>query len=118
MIADSRDVARVFEKEHKDVLRAIRNLSCSQDFRGRNFAPLQNQTLSDPNYGKISHIEMPRDGFSRLVMSFTGEKAAIWIERYIEAFNKSAEAQRAGFVVMKRPTEVGGAALGGEFENA
>ena len=33
----SLDVARVFEKEHKNVLQAIENLDCSFDFQGLNF---------------------------------------------------------------------------------
>lgn len=35
---DSLYVARFFEKEHRDVLRSIRNLDCSEEFRLRNFA--------------------------------------------------------------------------------
>ena len=33
----SRDVARVCEKEHKHVLRDIRELGCSENFIGSNF---------------------------------------------------------------------------------
>ncbi|MDE7055660.1 MAG: Rha family transcriptional regulator [Lactobacillus sp.] len=33
-------VAEAFEKEHKDVLKAISNLECSKDFHQRNFAPM------------------------------------------------------------------------------
>lgn len=35
----SLDVAKHFGKQHKDVLRAIRNLDCSTEFHERNFAP-------------------------------------------------------------------------------
>ena len=38
VVVCSRDVARVFEREHRDVLKAIRNLGCSDEFRLRNFA--------------------------------------------------------------------------------
>lgn len=38
-MTDSRIVAERFGKNHKDVLRAIRSLECSDDFRERNFAP-------------------------------------------------------------------------------
>jgi hypothetical protein len=37
---------------------------------------------------------MTRDGFTRLVMSFTGEKAGIWIEKYIAAFTEGLKADR------------------------
>ena len=33
-------VADKFDKNHKDVLKAIRNLSCSDEFHKRNFAPM------------------------------------------------------------------------------
>ena len=35
----SRAVADRFNKQHKDVLRAIDNLECSEEFSRRNFAP-------------------------------------------------------------------------------
>ena len=37
-LVDSRYVARCFEKRHDDVLKSIRNLDCSEEFRLRNFA--------------------------------------------------------------------------------
>ncbi len=33
----SLDVARVFEKEHKDVLRAIQSIECPEEFNQRHF---------------------------------------------------------------------------------
>jgi len=41
LIVTSRQVAEHFGKQHKDVLRAIRNLECSGDFTERNFAPVE-----------------------------------------------------------------------------
>ena len=38
---------------------------------------------------------MTRDGFSFLVMGFTGAKAAHWKEKYIEAFNAMEAELRA-----------------------
>ncbi|WP_374956664.1 Rha family transcriptional regulator, partial [Bordetella avium] len=38
LVTDSRRVAERFKKRHRDVLRAIRLLECSADFRARNFA--------------------------------------------------------------------------------
>ena len=40
IITTSLKVADYFGKRHKDVLRAIRNLKCSDDFTQRNFAPV------------------------------------------------------------------------------
>lgn len=38
LVTDSRKVAAKFGKRHREVLRAIRNLECSDDFTRRNFA--------------------------------------------------------------------------------
>lgn len=37
IVVSSLDVARVFEKEHKNVLQTIENLDCSFDFQELNF---------------------------------------------------------------------------------
>jgi Rha family phage regulatory protein len=88
-MASSRDIAEAFGKRHDDVIKKFRDMDCSEDFRARNFAVLQNQTLSDPNYGKTSHVDMTRDGFTFLVMGFTGKDAAAWKEKYIaKAFGR------------------------------
>jgi Rha family phage regulatory protein len=57
-------VAEKFNKLHKDVLKAIRNLECSDEFRERNFALcFKNNELQN---GKPNpYYEMTRDGFSR-----------------------------------------------------
>lgn len=36
----SKNIADVFEKNHKDVLRAIENLDTPEDFNRRNFVPI------------------------------------------------------------------------------
>ena len=43
MFTTSLTVAQAFEKEHKDVLRAISNLECSEEFNERNFAPVEDK---------------------------------------------------------------------------
>ena len=82
-------IAEHFEKNHRDVLRAIRGLECSPGFRLRNFAQsnyLNKQGKLQPCY------EITKDGFYNLVMGFTGMKAALWREAYIAAFNAMAQA--------------------------
>ena len=84
-VVSSKTVAKKFGKQHKDVLRAIRNLECSSEFTGRNFAPLKIKDLTGETTGEVL---MTRDGFSFLVMGFTGRQAAVWKERFIAAFNE------------------------------
>ena len=85
--ASSRDIARKFGKQHRDVIRAIDLLDCSQEFKVRNFAQLKFTYRGQ----EFTCYEMTRDGFSLLCMGFTGRKAAIWKEAYIDAFNRMEE---------------------------
>ncbi|WP_352402783.1 phage regulatory protein/antirepressor Ant [Pyramidobacter sp.] len=88
IVVSSLDVARVFEKEHKDVLKAVRELECSLIFNERNFSPVEYQ---DKKGEKRPAIMMTRDGFTFLAMGFTGTKAARFKEEYIKAFNLMEE---------------------------
>ena len=80
-------VAKLFKKEHKDVLRAIRNLECSSQFHERNFTLCHE--INELQNGKPQPFyKINRDGFSFLCMGFTGKEASIWKENYIDAFNQ------------------------------
>ncbi len=80
----SLDVAEKFGKQHKDVLKAIRNLECSEEFSRRSFAPAN---YLDSQGKNRSMYRISRDGFSILVMGFNGKEAGRWKEAYITAFN-------------------------------
>lgn len=103
MFTTSLIIAQAFEKEHKDVLKAISNLECSKEFHERNFAPM----VYEAEIGSGAKREFPayrltRDGFAFLAMGFTGKKAAAWKEKFLEAFNameKALLAQRDGEAV-------------------
>lgn len=94
----SSQIAAHFGKQHKAVLRAIRNLSgvVEADFYQRNFVPIQistdlgmGRTRKDPAY------LITRDGFVFLVMGFIGKEAAAWKVAYLAAFNRmEAELQK------------------------
>lgn len=107
--ADSRTVAEVFNKRHDDVLRAIRNLDCSDEFRARNFA--ETPYVHPQNHRTYNIYEMTRDGFTFLAMGFTGTKAALWKESYIEAFNK-LERQVSAPLDLNNPAALRTALLG------
>ena len=82
---DSRFVAQFFDKRHDDVLKSIRNLDCSDEFRLRNFAESSyknEQGKRQPCYA------MTKDGFTFLVMGYRGKKAARFKEMYIRRFNE------------------------------
>ncbi|EKC43789.1 Phage regulatory protein, Rha [human gut metagenome] len=82
-VVSSLDVAETFEKRHDDVLKSIRNLGCSDKFRLRNFAEstyINEQGRKQPCY------YMTKNGFSFLVMGYTGKKADAFKEAYINQF--------------------------------
>lgn len=83
-VVSSREVAKNFGKEHKDVLKAINNLVA------QNCAAKSMFHLSDfENRGKKYPMYlMNRDGFSLLAMGFTGKEALEWKLKYIQAFNE------------------------------
>lgn len=88
-------IAEKFEKEHNYVLRTIRDQMAvlPKGFCESNFG-LTSVEVAQPNGGvrSIPIYELTRDGFSFIVMGFTGEKAAQWKIKFIEAFN-AMEAQ-------------------------
>lgn len=84
----SRDIAKLFDKEHKDVLAAIREQiipNISTEFTERNF-PLSK--YKDSTGRKLPEYLLNRKSFSMVVMGFTGKKAMAFKEAYIEAFEQ------------------------------
>ena len=84
-VASSRDVAERFGKEHKDVLRSIKNLTAQNCALLKMFHKTEYTTAQNK---KATMYLMNRDGFSLLAMGFTGKEAVQWKLKYIEAFNQ------------------------------
>ncbi|EAI9009451.1 phage antirepressor Ant [Campylobacter coli] len=77
-------VAKVFNKNHAHILRAIENLP-QDEFNALNF----NAVSYKASNGKINPCyNLTRDAFSLLVMGFTGQKAYKWKILFIKAFNE------------------------------
>lgn len=90
-VTTSLKVAEVFEKEHKDVMKSIRNLTAQNCAVLKMFVEdkyINSQNKQQPMY------YMNRDGFTLLAMGFTGSKAMEFKLKYIEAFNKMEQAVR------------------------
>lgn len=81
-------VAEAFKKRHDNVVRNIQGLQCSPEFNALNFEVVE---YLDKKGEKRTMWEMTKDGFMFIVMSFTGKKAAMIKEAYINAFNAMAE---------------------------
>lgn len=80
----SLDIAETFGKEHKNVLRDIESLGCSEEFGKLNF---ERTYYIDSQNKKRPMYVMSRDGFTVLVMGYNGELAMKFKEAYINQFN-------------------------------
>ncbi|STO60898.1 Uncharacterized phage-encoded protein [Canicola haemoglobinophilus] len=84
-MTDSLKVAHYFNKQHKNILAIIKNLGCSDEFNRLNFKPVK---YIDEKGEKRPMYLMTYDGFTLLVMGFTGKKAMQFKEQYIKEFNQ------------------------------
>lgn len=91
LTVSSREVSKSFNKQHGHILRdidiLIENMGSIQNWSGY-FIPSEYQ---DQQMKNRKEYLLTKDGFSLLVMGFTGSKALDWKLRYIEAFNKMEE---------------------------
>lgn len=83
-------MAQNFGKYHKDVLETIDNITKAEKSALVFFKKITYQVKG--NFKKYPAYLINRDGFSLLVMGFTGRKALQWKLKYIEAFNRMEEA--------------------------
>lgn len=85
-VVSSRQIAENFGKRHVEVLDAVREIVKCVDF---STPPMFHETtyIHEQNKQKYPEFIMNRDGFSLLVMGFTGKSALEWKIKYIKAFN-------------------------------
>lgn len=88
LTVSSLQVATNFEKRHCDVIEAIENIKTENSVVTKMFIESAYKAGTGKSY-KCYNIT--RDGFSLLVMGFTGKKALEWKIKYIEAFNAMEE---------------------------
>lgn len=86
-VVSSREVANNFEKKHKHVLESIENLKEGVAEKSADLF-IESKYQHPQNKQWYKEYLLTRDGFSLLVMGFTGAKALEWKLKYIEAFNK------------------------------
>lgn len=89
-VVSSREVANNFEKEHSKVLRTIKEKIEVNPILASPKYFIESTYLDKSNRQSKEYL-LTRDGFSFLVMGFTGAKADMWKLKYIEAFNKMEE---------------------------
>lgn len=87
-------VAEYFEKEHRNVIRDIKDVisKCSESFNALNFELVE---YTDAKGQKRPMYLLTRDGFTMVAMGYTGAKAMQFKEKYIAAFNEMEKQIRA-----------------------
>ena len=81
VFANSLDVAKVFGKRHDNVIATIRKMS------ERGLLNFKESSYWNEQNREMPFFEMNRDGFTFLVMGFTGEKAENFKLDFIDGFN-------------------------------
>ena len=106
ILASSLEVAEKFGKKHAEVIYSIEG-SIDRNGKVKNNGLLmsgisqlsqmfiKSEYIDSQNRTKYEYL-MNRDGFSLLVMGFTGSKALEWKLKYIEAFNQMEETLKSG----------------------
>jgi Rha family phage regulatory protein len=87
-MVSSREVAAKFGKRHDNVMQAIeKELSYAgrEQFNALNFKDVE---YIDAKGETRKEIHMAKDGFCLVAMSFTGEEAASWKIKFLQAFNE------------------------------
>jgi len=91
-VVSSRKIAEIFNKDHKHVLDSIRKITEPKNGLSEKF--------SQPNFRPSNYIErgkkypeylLTKDGFTFLVMGYSGKKASQFKEAYINRFNQMEE---------------------------
>lgn len=85
----SKIVADVFGKPHRNIIRDIESLDCSEEFSKLNYEQSEYKT----DRGKVYKCyNITEDGFYFLCMGFTGKKAAKWKESFLKTFKEMKSA--------------------------
>lgn len=88
LMVSSREVAEDFEKRHDHVLEAIEELQKGLPENSGDHLFIATSYIHPQNKQEYKEYLLTRDGFSLLVMGFTGQKALEWKLKYIAAFNE------------------------------
>lgn len=97
LVTTSRNVAEVFEKEHRNVVRDIRDILASLPDTSKNWGMLnfeQTPYIDSQNKQTYDEYLITKDGLTLLVMGYTGAKAMEFKLAYIKRFNEMEQQLR------------------------
>ena len=107
VVTSSRQVAQSFNKQHRHIIRDIKNLLEGMSKIGHTPQMFFLTSYTNEQNGQTyPEYYMNRDGFSLLVMGFTGQKAIEWKIKYINAFNQMEEALKERQTAAPAPATV------------
>ena len=89
LVVSSRQVAKDFGKRHDNVVAKIDKKLTNLKIRALNYF-IETTYIDEKGESRKEYL-LTRDGFSFIVMGFTGEKADEWKIKYINAFNRMEE---------------------------
>jgi Rha family phage regulatory protein len=94
LVVTSRQISEDFRKRNSHVVEAIENKikSLTAENSEVEISKLFIPTTYNHNGNEYKEYLLTRDGFTFIVMGFTGAKADAWKLKYIEAFNKMEKA--------------------------
>lgn len=98
VVTSSRNVARDFGKEHHNVVKAIEGIVKNNDTPNMFY---ETTYIHEQNKQEYRQYLMNRDGFTLLVMGFTGKKAMQFKMKYIQAFNEMEKRLKEPFSLEK-----------------
>lgn len=96
-VVTSLDISETFEKRHDHVIRDIENLLLGIPENGEAYFH-KGEYVNEQNKQKYPMYYMNRDGFTLLVMGYTGEKAMKFKLAYINQFNHMEKLLQQKFV--------------------
>lgn len=85
VLVSTRVVAKAFDRTHKDILKALKNIKCSESFRSKHFV---RTTYVDQLGRKQPETLLTRSGFVFVATSLQGSKAMAFKELFLDAFER------------------------------
>nr|WP_243141021.1 MULTISPECIES: phage regulatory protein/antirepressor Ant [unclassified Lactonifactor] len=102
VVTSSRDISEKFGKRHDKLTSEIKRMYSDligSPQNGGHPLFIESSYIHEQNGQSYTEYLMNRDGFSLLVMGFTGKKALEWKLKYIEAFNKMEETLKSSNII-------------------
>lgn len=96
-------VAQVFGKEHKNVVRDIENLSCSETFNQLNFERI---TYKDARNREQTAYEMTKDGSASLLWGTREQRLESSKKKFISEFNKRESLLKNDDYILMRSQQI------------